>query len=78
MLPRSPRPGRRRVLRAAAAGAAVLAVLVWWLVSLHGDASPAGRMSFATGVPTGVYAKYGDLLKEDLGRDMPSLDAQSF
>ncbi|MFC5146014.1 TAXI family TRAP transporter solute-binding subunit [Streptomyces aureoversilis] len=76
MLPRSPRPGRRRFLRAAAVGTAVLAVLVWWLVSLHGDTSPAGRMSFATGVPTGVYAKYGDLLKEDLGRDMPSLDVR--
>ncbi|WP_424890741.1 TAXI family TRAP transporter solute-binding subunit [Streptomyces sp. XH2] len=76
MLPRSLRPGGRRAARAAALSAAVLALLVWWLVSVHGDTSPAGRMTFATGVPTGVYAKYGDLLKEDLAQDMPSLDVR--
>ncbi|MEU3753696.1 TAXI family TRAP transporter solute-binding subunit [Streptomyces olivoreticuli] len=73
---RLPRPGRRRALQAGVAAGAVLALLAWWLVSLHGSSSPSGRMSFATGVPTGVYAKYGDLLKEDLGRDMPSLDVR--
>ncbi|MEV4923073.1 TAXI family TRAP transporter solute-binding subunit [Streptomyces roseoverticillatus] len=76
MLPRSLRLGGHRAARTAALGATVLALLVWWLVSLHGDTSPARRMTFATGVPTGVYAKYGDLLKEDLGQDMPSLDVQ--
>ncbi|MFF7731260.1 TAXI family TRAP transporter solute-binding subunit [Streptomyces sp. NPDC008001] len=76
MLPRYLRPGGRRAARTAAVGAVVLTLLVWWLVSLHGDTSPTGRMSFATGVPTGVYAKYGDLLKEDLARDMPSLDVR--
>ncbi|RLV10466.1 hypothetical protein CTZ27_00160 [Streptomyces griseocarneus] len=76
MLPRLPRPGRRRAVQAGAAAAAVLALLVWWLVSAHGSSSPSGRMSFATGVPTGVYAKYGDLLKEDLAKDMPSLEVR--
>ncbi|MFH8788750.1 TAXI family TRAP transporter solute-binding subunit [Streptomyces roseoverticillatus] len=76
MLPRSLRPGGRRAARAAALSAAVLALLVWWLVSVHGDTSSAGRMTFATGVPTGVYAKYGDLLKEDLAQEMPSLDVR--
>ncbi|MEU8549348.1 TAXI family TRAP transporter solute-binding subunit [Streptomyces roseoverticillatus] len=76
MLPRSLRLGGHRAARTAALGATVLALLVWWLVSLHGDTSPARRMTFATGVPTGVYAKYGDLLKEDLGQDMPSLDVR--
>ncbi|GAA0463768.1 TAXI family TRAP transporter solute-binding subunit [Streptomyces stramineus] len=76
MVPRIPRLGRRRALRTGVAAAVVLALLVWWLVSLHGTSSPTGRMAFATGVPTGVYAKYGDLLKEDLGRDMPSLDVR--
>ncbi|CAM5380665.1 TAXI family TRAP transporter solute-binding subunit [Streptomyces abikoensis] len=76
MLPRSLRPGGRRAARTAAVGAVVLALLVWWLVSLHGGTAPAGRMTFATGVPTGVYAKYGDLLKEDLAQAMPSLDVR--
>ncbi|MCF3105301.1 TAXI family TRAP transporter solute-binding subunit [Streptomyces roseoverticillatus] len=76
MLPRSLRPRGRRAARTAALGTVVLALLVWWLASVHGDTSPAGRMTFATGVPTGVYAKYGDLLKEDLAQEMPSLDVR--
>ncbi|MFC5724729.1 TAXI family TRAP transporter solute-binding subunit [Streptomyces gamaensis] len=73
---RFPRPAGRRAVRAGAAAAVAFALLVWWLVSLHGGASPSGRMTFATGVPTGVYAKYGDLLKEELAREMPHLDVR--
>ncbi|ARZ67486.1 TAXI family TRAP transporter solute-binding subunit [Streptomyces sp. HU2014] len=76
MVPRLPRLGGRRAVRAGAAAALALALFLWWLVSLHGTSSPAGRLSFATGVPTGVYAKYGDLLKEDLGHDMPDLEVR--
>lgn len=31
-------------------------------------------MTLATGVPTGVYARYGELLKQDLAHDLPDLD----
>ncbi|MBT2383831.1 TAXI family TRAP transporter solute-binding subunit [Streptomyces sp. ISL-11] len=76
MDPRLTRLGRRRAVRTGAVAAVVFALLAWWLLAQHGASSPAGRLSFATGLPTGVYAKYGDLLKEDLGRDMPSLEVR--
>ncbi len=64
---------RRSVVRAAAAVAVVLGLLAWWLVP-GGSSSPSGTVSFATGVPTGVYARYGSLLKERLHREMPDVD----
>ncbi|RAJ58950.1 hypothetical protein K378_04810 [Streptomyces sp. Amel2xB2] len=69
---RVPRPQRRYVVRAAAAVAAVLGVLLWWLVPA-GSSSPSGTVSFATGVPTGVYARYGSLLKDRLHRELPDV-----
>ncbi|MEV4438480.1 TAXI family TRAP transporter solute-binding subunit [Streptomyces sp. NPDC049577] len=74
MLPRLPHLTGRRAVRTGAAAAAVLALLLWWLLPADDGPTPSGRISFATGVPTGVYAKYGALLKEDLGRDLPALD----
>jgi uncharacterized protein len=67
------RPNRRSVLRTAAAVVTVLGLLLWWLVP-SGSSSPSGKVSFATGVPTGVYARYGSLLKERLDRELPDAD----
>ncbi|WP_256105043.1 TAXI family TRAP transporter solute-binding subunit [Streptomyces sp. ODS05-4] len=63
---------RARTLRAAAVLAVVLGLLVWWLAP-DGRPEPRGRVVFSTGVPTGVYQRYGELLKEALGRDLPEV-----
>ncbi|KUL52369.1 hypothetical protein ADL22_05385 [Streptomyces sp. NRRL F-4489] len=68
-----PRPGRRRALTAAAVALALLG-LVLWCVQPGAPAPPRGRVPLATGVPTGVYARYGELLKADLARDLPGVD----
>ncbi|MEU8584085.1 TAXI family TRAP transporter solute-binding subunit [Streptomyces abikoensis] len=73
MLPRFARPGGRRAARAGAVAAAVLALLLWSLWPPDRGPEPAGEITVATGVPTGVYEKYGDVLKEDLGQDLPAL-----
>ncbi|WP_043266427.1 TAXI family TRAP transporter solute-binding subunit [Streptomyces sp. CT34] len=67
------RPGRR-ALTAAGAALAVLGMVLWWLLPPVGERAPSGRVTLATGVPTGVYARYGELLKQDLARDMPGVD----
>ncbi|MGW7350526.1 TAXI family TRAP transporter solute-binding subunit [Streptomyces sp. NPDC054784] len=64
---------RRRAVRAAGAVAVVLGLLLWWLLP-SSDPAPSGNVTFATGVPTGVYARYGTLLQQRLGRDAPDLD----
>ncbi|MEV7871305.1 TAXI family TRAP transporter solute-binding subunit [Streptomyces sp. NPDC088124] len=64
-----PRISRGRAL-GAVAGLMVLGLLVWWLVPLRA-ATPSGSVTFSTGVTTGVYQRYGTLLKEDLARDLP-------
>ncbi|MEU7638170.1 TAXI family TRAP transporter solute-binding subunit [Streptomyces sp. NPDC039016] len=68
-----PRPGRRRALTAATAALALLG-LVLWLVQPVGSAAPRGRVTLATGVPTGVYARYGELLQGDVARELPGVD----
>ncbi|MGI5340445.1 TAXI family TRAP transporter solute-binding subunit [Streptomyces sp. CA-181903] len=68
--------GRRRTVWAGALSAALLALLTWSLAAPPEDPVPGGRITVATGVPTGVYAKYGALLKEDLHRDLPALDVR--
>ncbi|MEV5509379.1 TAXI family TRAP transporter solute-binding subunit [Streptomyces orinoci] len=73
MAPRLPHFGRRRALRAGAAAAVLLGLLSWWLVSRPEPPAATGRIAIATGVRTGVYARYGALLKEDLARDLPAL-----
>ncbi|MEV6962252.1 TAXI family TRAP transporter solute-binding subunit [Streptomyces sp. NPDC051207] len=62
----------RRALRAAAAGAVALGLLLWWLLPL-GDAPPSGTMTLSTGTRAGVYQKYGALLRAELDEDMPDL-----
>ncbi|GHF23819.1 hypothetical protein GCM10010218_00300 [Streptomyces mashuensis] len=76
MASRMTSPGRRRVLEVGAVAAAVLALLLWWLTPPDEPPPPSGRITVATGVPTGVYAKYGDLLKQDLAHDLPALDVR--
>ena len=65
-------PARGRMLQTAGATVVVLGLLLWWLVP-SGSAGPRGAVSFATGVPTGVYARYGTLLKERLPRELPDV-----
>ncbi|WP_175411537.1 TAXI family TRAP transporter solute-binding subunit [Streptomyces sp. TRM64462] len=66
------RAGRRRARQAAAALLAVAALLLWWLVPDR-EAEPRGQITFSTGVPTGVYQRYGELLQEALGRNLPEV-----
>ncbi|MCF6523919.1 TAXI family TRAP transporter solute-binding subunit [Streptomyces sp. JJ36] len=66
-----PTPRRRTLLRAGAAAGA-LGAAGWWLLP-DGDGGPRGRITFATGVPTGVYERYGTLLDRRLARDVPAL-----
>lgn len=51
----------------------VCGLLAWWLVP-GGDPSPGGKVTFATGVRTGVYERYGTLLQQRLSRDLPDVD----
>ncbi|MFG2821941.1 TAXI family TRAP transporter solute-binding subunit [Kitasatospora sp. NPDC048365] len=65
---------RSRLCRAAA----VLLLVVggtagWWLSSDRGAAYPRGEVGFATGVPGGVYDRYGQLLRGQVARVMPGV-----
>lgn len=62
----------RHPLRAAGAVVLALGLLLWWLVP-GGSSAPSGTVTFATGVPTGVYARYGDLLQDRLHRELPDV-----
>jgi TRAP transporter TAXI family solute receptor len=73
MLPWFARIGRRRALQGAVAALAVCGLLLWWLLPSRSP-SPEGRITFSTGVPTGVYQKYGELLKDALHQDMPKVE----
>ncbi|MFD8977662.1 MULTISPECIES: TAXI family TRAP transporter solute-binding subunit [Streptomyces] len=66
------RAARRRLLALSAALLAVCGVLVWWLVPF-GSSVPSGSVTFSTGVPTGVYQRYGKLLKQALAEDLPEV-----
>ncbi|MFJ3954819.1 TAXI family TRAP transporter solute-binding subunit [Streptomyces sp. Je 1-4] len=68
-----PRTGSRAV-QSAIAALVVLGLGLWWLMSMGGTPAPRGQVTLATGVPTGVYARYGELLKQDLAHDLPEVD----
>ncbi|MFG3282373.1 TAXI family TRAP transporter solute-binding subunit [Streptomyces sp. NPDC048111] len=72
MLPALSRPARRRALTAAAAVLAALGLLLWWLLPFGGPA-PTGKIDFSTGVRTGVYQRYGELLQQALAADLPDV-----
>lgn len=67
-----PRLGRRRALWLAAAALVVLGLPLWWLLPLR-EGPPSGAITFSTGTPRGVYQEYGELLRTELGKDMPGL-----
>nr|WSX49434.1 TAXI family TRAP transporter solute-binding subunit [Streptomyces sp. NBC_00974] len=67
-----PRISRRRALRALVAVLAVLCALVWWLRPF-GEPELKGDLTFSTGVQTGVYHRYGQLLEQALAEDMPEV-----
>lgn len=66
------RPTARRLLRSALVGAVALGLLLWWLLP-DKTPEPAGRLEMTTGVPSGVYARYGELLKQRMARDLPEV-----
>ncbi|MEU6705808.1 TAXI family TRAP transporter solute-binding subunit [Streptomyces wuyuanensis] len=72
MLPALSRISRRRAFQGSAALAVVCGLLLWWLLPM-GDSSPSGRLTFSTGVKSGVYQRYGDLLKDALAHDLPNV-----
>ncbi|MFJ9696458.1 TAXI family TRAP transporter solute-binding subunit [Kitasatospora sp. NPDC101183] len=56
----------------------VLALLLaglggWWLSAGGPPGGPRGEARFATGVPSGVYDRYGQMLQEHVSRAMPGL-----
>ncbi|MCY0930955.1 TAXI family TRAP transporter solute-binding subunit [Streptomyces sp. H27-H1] len=68
----SPRISRRRALRALVAVLAVLCALVWWLRPF-GRPEVTGGITISTGVQTGVYHRYGQLLEQALAEDVPGV-----
>ncbi|WP_329378535.1 TAXI family TRAP transporter solute-binding subunit [Streptomyces sp. NBC_01351] len=67
-----PRIGRRHALRAVVALLVVLGALVWWLRPF-GEPELKGELTFSTGVRTGVYHLYGELLEQALKQDVPGV-----
>ncbi|QIQ02312.1 TAXI family TRAP transporter solute-binding subunit [Streptomyces liangshanensis] len=72
MVTHSPGIRRNRVLQGAAAALVVLGLLLWWLLPL-GEPAPRGAVTFSTGVKSGVYQRYGELLQQDLARGLPNV-----
>ncbi|MFD8014755.1 TAXI family TRAP transporter solute-binding subunit [Streptomyces sp. NPDC058955] len=72
MVPSLTRAARRRVLALAAALLAAVAVLLWWLAPF-GTSTPSGSITFSTGVRSGVYQQYGELLKQAMAEDLPDV-----
>ncbi|MFJ6797008.1 TAXI family TRAP transporter solute-binding subunit [Streptomyces sp. NPDC091268] len=70
-----PRISRRRALRGLVAGLVVLGALVWCLRPF-GEPELRGELVFSTGVPNGVYHRYGQLLRSALAQDVPGVDVR--
>ncbi|MFJ5712396.1 TAXI family TRAP transporter solute-binding subunit [Streptomyces sp. NPDC093105] len=72
MVPSLTRAVRRRALALAGALLAVGGVLLWWLAPF-GTSTPSGSITFSTGVRSGVYQHYGELLKQAMAEDLPDV-----
>ncbi|MCQ4082940.1 TAXI family TRAP transporter solute-binding subunit [Streptomyces sp. RB6PN25] len=70
------RPGSRRIGQAAVGAVVVAGLMLWWLLPAGGVPYPHRPITIATGVPTGVYQTYGQLLRGDLERDLPGVRVQ--
>ncbi|MCZ4603256.1 TAXI family TRAP transporter solute-binding subunit [Streptomyces sp. Lzd4kr] len=66
------RISRSRAAQAAVAGVVAMGLLLWWLLPL-GEDPPSGTITFSTGTRAGVYQEYGELLRNELAKDMPQL-----
>lgn len=66
------RISRRRALQGSAAALVVFGLLLWWLLPVE-ESSPAGKVVFSTGVESGVYQRYGQLLQAAAADDLPDL-----
>ncbi|MFJ7263808.1 TAXI family TRAP transporter solute-binding subunit [Streptomyces globosus] len=70
-----PRFGRRTVLWGAVAVLTVLGTLLWWLRPFS-EPELKGDLTLSTGVRTGVYHRYGQLLDGALAQDMPGVEVR--
>ncbi|WP_243740440.1 TAXI family TRAP transporter solute-binding subunit [Streptomyces sp. 8K308] len=61
------------VLLGVAVSLVVLAGLLWRPL-FGADARPSGSVTMSTGVASGVYSRYGELLRGQLARDAPGLE----
>ncbi|WP_432196874.1 TAXI family TRAP transporter solute-binding subunit [Streptomyces sp. bgisy027] len=66
------RISRSRAAQATVAGVVALGLLLWWLLPL-GEDPPSGTITVSTGTRAGVYHEYGELLRNELAKDMPQL-----
>jgi TRAP transporter TAXI family solute receptor len=66
------RISRNRALQSAAAVLVVLGLLLWWLLPI-GASQPSGSVVFSTGATSGVYQRYGVMLKDDLAQHLPDV-----
>ncbi|AMW13270.1 hypothetical protein A4E84_29520 [Streptomyces qaidamensis] len=67
-----PPVGRRRALLGGTAALVVLGLLLWWLRPWAQE-PPSGTITFSTGTRAGVYHEYGELLRNEIDKDMPDL-----
>ncbi|MFJ2435198.1 TAXI family TRAP transporter solute-binding subunit [Streptomyces anulatus] len=68
--------GRRRTLQTGAVLAVVLGLLAWWLQPQGDAGDPSGSLTFSTGVPSGVYQRYGERLEVALAKDIPEVSVR--
>jgi uncharacterized protein len=70
---RSPRRRPLLVLIGLVAALVVLGALLW-RPAFGDDHRVSGAVTMSTGVPSGVYSRYGQLLQRELAGDVPGLD----